>query len=202
VADSSTAAQLTGVRGAELVATTGKGAVFLAVTERAPIRELRFDSLESEIYLRGGFSRPEIDPGGGFRWSNGPVSWIVLPASPGPDYQLQVLACPIVVDRQQQVLTVEVNGNQIAMVKMKLGWTTYKFPLPTALVRTRNGVALRYLFTRSPHELSGTGDRRQLAVRYRTISLSALPRDDENTGTTTGRGPGPVQPSPRPQPSR
>jgi hypothetical protein len=187
------ATRLSAVRGAEQVVVNGKGAVFLAVTERAPIRELRFDSLESELYLRGGFSRPESDAGGGFRWSNGPASWIVLPASPGPAYQLQVLAYPIVVGGQQQRLTVEVNGHRIATVGMKPEWINYSFSVPDALVHPRNLVTFRYSFTRSPHELSGSGDRRQLAVRYRAISLSPLPQGNRTAGATAARGPGAAQ---------
>jgi hypothetical protein len=193
VADPSMATRLSAVRGAEQVVVNGKGAVFLAVTERAPIRELRFDSLESELYLRGGFSRPESDAGGGFRWSNGPASWIVLPASPGPAYQLQVLAYPIVVGGQQQRLTVEVNGHRIATVGMKPEWINYSFSVPDALVHPRNLVTFRYSFTRSPHELSGSGDRRQLAVRYRAISLSPLPQGNRTAGATAARGPGAAQ---------
>jgi len=196
VADPSTAAQLTGVRAAERVTTNSKGEVFLAVTEQAPIRELRFDSLESEIYLRGGFSRRENAPGGGFRWSTGPVSWIVLPASPGPAYQLRVLASPIVVAGQRQLLTVEVNGRRIATVEMKPEWTDYGFSVPAALVYPRNLITFRYSFTRSPHELSGSGDTRQLAVRYRTASLSALPPGTGTTGATAAKKPGPAQSPP------
>jgi len=175
VADPTMAAQLTRERAAELVATSGNGSVFLAMTERAPVRELRFDSLESEVYLRGGFSKPETDPGGGFRWSNGASSSMVLPAAPGPPYQLQVLACPIVVAGLQQGLTVEVNGKRIATVKMKPAWATYTFSVPSYLVRARNLIAFRYSYVRSPYELAGTDDRRRLAVRFRTISLYEVP---------------------------
>jgi hypothetical protein len=200
VADPSMATRLSGVRTAEQVAINGKGAVFLAVTERAPIRELRFDSLESEIYLRGGFSRRQTGPAGGFRWSNGPASWIVLPASPGPAYQLQVLACPIAVGGQQQRLTVEVNGHRVAMVEMKPEWINYSFSIPDTLVHPRNLIAFRYSFTRSPHQLAGTGDRRQLTVRYRAISLSPLPQGNETTGSKAAREPGSAQPPPPGQP--
>jgi hypothetical protein len=196
VADPSMATGLSGVRAAERVAVNGKGAVFLAVTERAPIRELRFDSLESEVYLRGGFSKPETDAGGGFRWSNGPASWIVLPASPGPAYQLQVLACPIVVGGQQQRLTFEFNGHRVATAEMKPEWINYSFWVPDTLVHSRNLIAFRYSFTRSPHQLAGTGDRRQLAVRYRAISLSPLPQVNGTTGATAAREPLSAQPSP------
>ena len=175
VADPTMAAQLTRECAAELVATSGNGSVFLAMTERAPVRELRFDSLESEVYLRAGFSKPESEPEGGFRWSNGAVSWIVLPASPGLRHQLQVLACPIVVAGLQQGLTVEVNGKRIAMVKMKRAWATYTFSVPSYLVRARNLIAFRYSNVRSPYELAGTDDRRRLAVRFRAISLYEVP---------------------------
>jgi hypothetical protein len=177
IADRTAAARLVALRGVEPIVTAGDYTVLLSSVDRPLAGELSLGDLESDLYVRTGFSGAESEPGGGFRWSRGPESWIVLPATPGLPYRLQVSACPIVVPGKQQELTVEVNGQRIATVNMAPSWAPYAFAVPAGLVRARNLVIFRYTLVRSPYELTGADDKRPLAVRFRTVSFSqaALP---------------------------
>jgi hypothetical protein len=172
IADGSTAARLVAVRGVESVVTAGDYAVFLSSVDRPLPAELRLGDLESDIYVRDGFSSAERDADGGFRWSRGPESRIVVPAIPGAPHTLQLRACPIGVPGKRQELTVEVNGQRIAVVEMEPVWSQYRFAVPAALVRARNLTVFRYSLVRSPYELTGADDRRPLAVRFRTMRFS------------------------------
>ena len=172
VADRTAAAKLAGMRGVEPVVTAGDYTVFLSSVDRPLAGELSLGDLESDIYVRTGFSGAESEPSGGFRWSRGPESLIVLPATPGLPHCLQVFACPIAVPGKRQELTVEVNGQNIATVAMEPAWAPYAFAVPAGLVRARNLVVFRYSLVRSPYELTGANDKRQLAVRFRTVSFS------------------------------
>jgi len=177
IADRTAAARLAALRGVEPLVTAGDYTVFLSSVDRQLAGELSLGDLESDIYVRTGFSSAESEPGGGFRWSRGPESLIVLPATPGLPYRLGVSACPIVVPGKQQELAVEVNGQHIATANMEPSWAPYAFDVPAGLVRARNLVVFRYSLVRSPNELTGADDKRQLAVRFRTVSFSqAVPR--------------------------
>ena len=172
VGDRATAARLAAMRGVEPVVAAGEDSALFASVDRPVDGELRFGELESDLYVRSGFSGPENEPAGGFRWSDGRESVLVLPAAPGAPHRLRFEASPITVPGAKQDLTVEVNGQRIAVVGMEPSWVHYAFAVPADLIRARNLVRFRYSLVRSPFELAGTMDMRRLAVRFRTISLA------------------------------
>ncbi len=175
IADRATAAPYAAIGGVAPVVTAGEDAVLVASPDRPLADGLRLADPESEIYVRRGFSGREREADGGFRWSNGPESALVLPATPGKRCRLEVLASPIVVaGLPAEVLTVEVNRRRLAAVEMSPGWKTYAFAVPAGEVRARNLVGFRYSLVRSPSELGGGADTRRLAVRFRSISLAAV----------------------------
>ncbi len=175
--DPGTAAQLATVPGVELLARSSEDTALFARTDRVPKRGVSLGTWEAEIYLRGGFSWPENPPEGRFRWSDGAVSRLVLPAVPGLPHRLTVEAAPMAVPGKHQAITMSFNGIPFPTAGMKPGWASYAFSIPGHLVKARNLVSFRYAYATSPFELSGNGDRRKLAVAFRTISLS-----EETTG--------------------
>ncbi|HVN75851.1 MAG TPA: hypothetical protein VMT19_06010, partial [Thermoanaerobaculaceae bacterium] len=172
VADRAVATKFAAIRGVEAVATAGDSSVFLVPGDRRLRGELNLGDPEAELYVRTGFSSAESTPDGGFRWSSGPESVIVLPGTPGTPHRLEVTASPFEVPDQHQEMRVSVNGVPIATVPMSRGRAAYAFAIPADLVRARNLVAFRYSLVRSPHELAGADDRRQLAVAFRAISFA------------------------------
>jgi hypothetical protein len=174
VAPSELAAQIAGTCGTEVLASSGEDTALLAASDQRPVPQIQMGTLCAEVYLRGGFSGPEPEVAGGFRWSDGPSSWVQLPASTGRPQVLRFLACPIRVAGAQETITVELNGMPLATAAMQPNWTAYSIAVPGDASRSQNLIGFRYSYVRSPHGITGAGDRRQLAVRFRWISLSEM----------------------------
>ena len=169
-------AALAALPGVETVADAGGTRVLLApALQRSVEPNLRFGDRQAELYLRDGFSYAERDAGGGFRWSEGGESLVSLPLMPGVAYRATLVALPIAVPGQIQVAAVELNGRRLGSVALTSpGWNTVTFDLPAQDVRTDNLLRFRYALVRSPAEVGGSGDTRQLAVAFRSLALAAI----------------------------
>lgn len=184
VAPSGLATVLARQPGFEVLAAGGEDTALLATYGSAGAGVVDMGTPAVEAYLRGGFSGAENERGGGFRWSEGPVSWLRLPASLGSPHRLRFMACPLEVPGVRESVTVELNGVRLAVLTMRRGWAVYSVPVPGAVVRTQNLIAFQYSSVRSPHEISGADDRRQLAVRFRWISLGESPANSTEGAPT------------------
>jgi hypothetical protein len=72
-----------------------------------------------------------------------------------------------------QVLTVEINGRQLAELTLDPAFREYAFDVPPGFLnRGINVVTLRYSQARSPQDAGRSGDNRPLAARFDYIRLS------------------------------
>jgi len=137
---------------------------------QGPLATLELGGVAAELYLRSGFSGPERDEVGSFRWNDGDESRLVLPASPGRSMQLSLLACPVVVSGEQQQLSVELNGAPVGTWTMRPQWDSYSIELPARLVREQNLLTFKYSLVIRPNDYGRSGDTRKLAVRFRSLT--------------------------------
>ena len=125
-----------------------------------------------------------------FVWSDGPVSEVGGDlAWPRSTYVLETLAeaLPLVSSQQTRVL---VNGTFVGMLSFQKKWTTQRLLIPsTALARGHNRIRFEYEGTVSPASVTKKArDERELAVRFRRITLSPLRAGtDLDFGTESAR---------------
>jgi hypothetical protein len=137
-------------------------------------------------FLIFGWSGPEGDAGGTFRWSEGEASGIsvallgarVVPDGETPrmdDYVLRLTADPFEAPGYEgQVLSVEVNGTRVADERLTPGLREYVVAVPgERLGRGLNRLTFRYRYAVSPRHAGVGEDTRTLAVRFGEIHLEA-----------------------------
>jgi GPI mannosyltransferase 3 len=145
----------------------------------------------SSRHLVRGFNPSERADDMTFVWSDGPVSEVGGDlAWPRSTYVLETLAeaLPLVSSQQTRVL---VNGTFVGTLSFQKKWTTQRLLIPpTALARGHNRVRFEYEGSVSPASVTKkVGDHRELAVRFRRITLSPL-----RAGTDLDFGTEPARP--------
>jgi len=128
-----------------------------------------------ERFLGPGWFRREDVGGVAARWAGGSAEAKVNVALPPAGYRvrLRALAYPA-----EQVVTVLVNGVQVAEIALGQGWDEYEFQVPqSALTQPVAAMQLRHRLLRSPYEESGgtSTDTRTLAAAYEHFQFVATP---------------------------
>ncbi|HEY9422359.1 MAG TPA: hypothetical protein VIW92_13155, partial [Thermoanaerobaculia bacterium] len=117
---------------------------------------------EARPLLRKGWGQDE----GAFVWSDGPESEVEFFLAAPRDIPLTLRGKPYQSPgAPPQEVTLFLNGTRIDRITP--GGQDSRVVLPARRLRTgANRLALRYAWTRSPHEENGSGDRRRLAVAW------------------------------------
>ncbi len=152
-------------------------------------RAITFESPGGRHHLRSGWSRLERDRRRkrAFAWGLRQASTVDFHLLAPRGFDLRLEGRPfIAADMPPQVVTVRVNGFSLGDLELRSGLVAYTLPVPVERVSSgTNRLELAYRWSRSPRQISGAGDRRQLAVAWYDIGFggggaaSALPRSVE-----------------------
>ena len=138
-------------------------------------RAIKFTAPEDRRHLRSGWSRLERDPGRGrgFAWGLGEASTIDFHLLAPRAFDLRLEGRSFKVPgAPPQAVAVAVNGTPVAEVEMRPKLETHIVPLPRERLRPgANRLELAYRWSRSPRQVSGSSDRRSLAVAWYGIGF-------------------------------
>jgi hypothetical protein len=171
------AARLDGSHGLRRLGQTAHEALFWT-TQAGPLEgRYAFDEeIEAFACSMQGFYPAEREPsGGGFRWSNGSQSALVVELTPGRAYRLSLTAAPLAVPGRTQAITVLLGGQVVGEHTLsRPDWSSWDITLPAAMVEQYNELAFQYRYVASPRELFHADDDRKLAVRFRSLVLRPM----------------------------
>ena len=128
---------------------------------------------EAAMYLGAGWSAGEDIAGASARWIDGGEAVLYLPAEPSGEHVLTLSAAPFsFADAPEQVMTISVNGQEIASFGMDPSWQQYTTSPPLdVLHRGPNTVSLRFAYARRPVDvlpeayfIGNTGRRAPLLI--------------------------------------
>lgn len=130
------------------------------------IKEIRMDDKNVDSLLTG-FSFIENKDGVSWRWSIGDKSILKVPLHQNKGYQLFIKAAPFRVPDLVQKLYIELNGTLVGEYEFRTnGMESIMVSLPQDLVDWNNEIVFSYAYAKSPAEIFGTEDQRQLAVQF------------------------------------
>ena len=131
----------------------------------------RLDMSEGDaIFLRGEWGGAEHnESGGAFRWIEGDMAQLVVPASSG-NRLLRFRALPAELPGQTQTLTVLLNDRPFATIPLRTGWSDYQLALPN-WEGSRALIGFVLSGTVSPAETSGSSDHRRLSAAFDFIEI-------------------------------
>jgi hypothetical protein len=142
----------------------------------AAAAEIQMDASDRSWAFAEGWSGFEQIDGRGVRWSDGESSTLRFHLDPisGP-YRLQLELLPFEPTLPQAV-TVGLNGAVLETLSLGEGWRHHVVDVPAGLLRIEdNELRFEYASALRPSDISGSADRRRLAVLFDSLRLS--PRD-------------------------
>jgi arylsulfatase A-like enzyme len=123
----------------------------------------------ARTHLRAGWSVDEQDPhGNSFSWSEGESSLVSFERLAAGNMVLTARCRPFgFPGAPKQRVEIRLNGSPLESWALESGWGEYHLELPDELLQsTGNELELGYSYARSPHEVLGTQDHRDLAVAW------------------------------------
>jgi len=131
--------------------------------------------------LGGGWSWNESSGEIDYVWSVGPESWITFPLTRPRALEVEFRCRPLEsANGSTQEIRLWINSTSLPPVSLARGMNDYAVALPAnALKAGQNTLRMQYEFTRSPYEMNGSGDHRQLGVAWDWIRLGLEPSREE-----------------------
>ncbi len=136
---------------------------------------ITFSAPVDRHHLRSGWSRNEHDRGRdrGFAWGVGEASTIDFHLLAPRAFELRLEGRPFAYPgAPAQAVALSVNGSPLAEIELRPRLASYQVAVPPELVAAgANRLELAYRWSRSPRQVSGSGDRRSLAVAWYRIDF-------------------------------
>ena len=138
--------------------------------------EIDFGDESDGLLLGGGWHNRESAGTRTFRWSDGPVSSVIVPLRSGDRYRIQIACEPFIYpDAPPQILRVEVNRREVAVIELTPGLQTYTIDVKAGVFHPNlNLIQFRYAHSKSPLELGLSKDTRSVAVLFDSLILRRL----------------------------
>ena len=131
------------------------------------------------LLLGGGWHNREHNDTRTFRWSHGPASSVIVPLRAGDKYRIEIVCEPFSFpDSPPQILHVEVNRREVAVLSLTAGMQTYRIDLANGVFHPNlNLIQFKYAYSKSPAQLGLSKDERSLAVLFDSLKLRRLMDD-------------------------
>jgi hypothetical protein len=128
-------------------------------------------------FLGGGWSEPEGEGDGTFRWAIGARAFVLVQTKESAAYAVEFRAAPFLYDRAPtQSIEIIFNGEHVERLELGKALDTYRVEVPASAVRSGlNALELRFATAVSPMSQGMGRDARPLAVRFERISFLRVP---------------------------
>lgn len=148
----------------------------LQLTPLANDFDFEVGSAEAEEHLLSGFSPPEEEGGRAFVWNDGPSS-VFQGRIDSPDGAHLLSFTAQALPGVTAAVRISVNDHPLRSVQFSAEWSRTELLVPPELLqRGANRVRFDYGATLAPAALyADSTDRRELAARFRSLALAALP---------------------------
>ena len=140
-----------------------------------PVRELTLamGTTEADGYLGQGWCNADKDSDPPFRWSNGPVSTVLVPLAEAVDYDVRLRGAasrnPAGLD---QTITLRVNEEAVAVFTLGRDWAERNVSVPARHWRAGlNEVAFVYAWSVEARDVYRTRETRRLAWRAEEVAI-------------------------------
>jgi len=139
------------------------------------LHDIRFGTGDELRYLRGGWSLTEAAPGElAFSWAEGKRSRLSLPLDQRRPLKMILVCKPFSFPGAPgQILSTFVNSRRLPPLLLQPGYRKYSMEVPADMLTVgANQIEFGYSYASKPKDvLKGSGDERDLAVAWRSITI-------------------------------